>query len=470
MTVEPSTPMTISEDFGGGLVKEDEKEEGATTIASDFGGAFAFMPERKPFVSKEFKDEATLTADFGGDFISDSEPVRSAFGYSWFFTPARVTKRLSFSRAMSFRTRPKSRSSAQAALEMWAAAGDSPTSRTSSSEDGTSHASMQDADEVSFVLAKKRGSLADTLIRASVARRKPNSRSDSSHADAMLPPPGDESYAPLRAEFPNFRDAKLRRFLKEAKGDLSSARGHLAEHEAWRKSLPDDLMDDALVELEKRKMYIRGCDMKGRHLLMWQTSLNDPRVRDPVTCQLAIIWWALQLEDLVDTEAEEAAAAGMDGKLSQGALVVDRTNSVLDLAALSGAVPVLQDNFPELLGAIYVCPAGLALRTIFGIISPLLNQQTKRLLKMISSCEELKDKYIAASVLPVRMGGTDDWEFDASDLAELNWILASAASQSQPLPETLAALSNHAPSFVDVGLGEAGLEQLSAQGLRLVPE
>ena len=222
----------------------------------------------------------------------------------------------------------------------------------------------------------------------------------SARSAAGRQPSADDALAQLQASFPDIRNAKLRRFLKAANGRAEAAAAHLTKHVAWLKALPVDIKAQAAVELQKRKLYIRGRDREGRHLLVWRTSLNDPRERDPLIAQLSVIFWSLQLEEIVDAEAEESADK------VEGALLVDRVNSVLDLPVLSSAVPILQENFPELLGAIYITPAGFALRAMFGLVSPLLNEETRRLLKMVGTCEELKQKHIDASALPVHMGGT----------------------------------------------------------------
>ena len=71
-----------------------------------------------------------------------------------------------------------------------------------------------------------------------------------------------------------------------------------------------------------------------------------------------------------------------------------------------------QDNFPERLGAIYVAPTPFAFRALWAILSPLMNSKTRQLVSLVSTCEKLQEQIDPAN-LPIRMGGTDDWEFDA---------------------------------------------------------
>ena len=72
---------------------------------------------------------------------------------------------------------------------------------------------------------------------------------------------------------------------------------------------------------------------------------------------------------------------------------------------------MLQDNFPERLGVIYICPVNMLLRAIWKMVQPMLNERTRRLVRLVGSCAELQ-KYIDADQLPTRMGGTDTWQFD----------------------------------------------------------
>ena len=72
-----------------------------------------------------------------------------------------------------------------------------------------------------------------------------------------------------------------------------------------------------------------------------------------------------------------------------------------------------------MLGCIYICPTGIVLRTAFAAISPILNAETRKLIKMVPTCEALHQS-IPARELPAHMGGADPWEFDAArDLVAL---------------------------------------------------
>ena len=89
----------------------------------------------------------------------------------------------------------------------------------------------------------------------------------------------------------------------------------------------------------------------------------------------------------------------------------------LPFAFFANEVVVHARSLPEYLFVSYIAPTSLAWRAAFAVISPLLNGETRKLLKMIASCEELSKRCIDPSQLPIRMGGLDDWEFDpARDL------------------------------------------------------
>ena len=108
------------------------------------------------------------------------------------------------------------------------------------------------------------------------------------------------------------------------------------------------------------------------------------------------IWRSLQVEDRVDTLTEarrgghspfesgnltEARRGGHSpfesGNLAEAAFVIDRLKGINDIPVLSAVVPILQDNFPEVTGALYVVPANATIRTVFAVLAPLLNAQVR---------------------------------------------------------------------------------------------
>jgi len=265
--------------------------------------------------------------------------------------------------------------------------------------------------------ANPRSSATDTTSRYKSSRRSAR------YSEGAIDP-DTEGFASLQAAFPSMRDAKLRRFVKAMNGNVEAAKEFLTKHAAWLDGLPADLKAAAMPELRKGKLHIHGKDKLGRPLFIWQTSLNDPKTRDVATVAYSAIYWSLRLEALVDAESERLAGEGVEaappcqaplpsGNLAEGAFVIDRIRGVSDLPALSAVIPVLQDNFPELLGAIYIVPTGVAIRMAFGALSPVLNAQTRNLLKMVASSEELRKNHVDAGQLPQRLGGTDAWGFDA---------------------------------------------------------
>jgi len=129
----------------------------------------------------------------------------------------------------------------------------------------------------------------------------------------------------------------------------------------------------------------------------------------------AVLDWGMRMEEHVDRLAEQNALNGCapnaSGHLAECAIVIDRTDNVLDLQAVLQALPVLQQQFPELTGMIYIAPASILLRGVFTIITPILNRKTKDAILILKDCAALQ-QYVAAEQLPARMGGTDDWCFD----------------------------------------------------------
>lgn len=130
----------------------------------------------------------------------------------------------------------------------------------------------------------------------------------------------------LRSRFPDVDSGVLERFLnsadgKEGKGGAIEA---VEKHIAWKKSLPplDEMYDKSWVELEKKKLYERGRDKAGHTILWWQTSNNDPKVRNLETMAMAGIFWILTVEKKLD----EAKARGEDAEVS--IVWIERTTSL----------------------------------------------------------------------------------------------------------------------------------------------
>lgn len=193
----------------------------------------------------------------------------------------------------------------------------------------------------------------------------------------------EASLAALAKAFPQARSGKLRRFLAASSGSIGSAKAMLEKHYAWFARLPFDLFAAARPELVKGKMYRRGEDRMGRKLLVWQTSLDDPTARD--LQMMALIWWALSVEATIDELSEQRLALGASampsGNFAEAAVLIDRVRNVQDLAAVRAAIPLLQEQFPNLAGAFYIAPATLALRVKFAILARQLNSQTRSLVR-----------------------------------------------------------------------------------------
>ena len=126
----------------------------------------------------------------------------------------------------------------------------------------------------------------------------------------------------MKERFASANENDLRRFVKSADGKLEGDKGAIAafeRHTAWRAALGpmNKLYDSTWVEIEKRKLYLRGKDKAGKSILWWETQNNDPKVRDLDVMVNGATYWVLSLEPMLDA----AKARGEDGELS---VVVDR--------------------------------------------------------------------------------------------------------------------------------------------------
>ncbi|KAL1520929.1 hypothetical protein AB1Y20_022489 [Prymnesium parvum] len=217
---------------------------------------------------------------------------------------------------------------------------------------------------------------------------------------ASVPP---ATMAAMRERFPHAREVDWLRFLKASGGDLRRGGDAYEQHVRWKASLPADIKAAAWTEIAKGKFYQRGVARTGAPVCYWQTSKNDPKTRDLQACLHAAIFWCFHVEQLLDSRGADEERSFV--------MVIDRWHNVLDLQLLLAAVPIMQANFPERLNAIYVVPTNGFLRGLYRMVHPLLNEETRRLVKLLSSFQDLHS-FIDTDQLPARMGGTDLWEFN----------------------------------------------------------
>ena len=208
-----------------------------------------------------------------------------------------------------------------------------------------------------------------------------------------------------RRQFPDIPEVVWLRFLKAQKGDAAKATKAFAHHLEWRVSLGADLRGTAWEEIAKGKFYQHGVALNGSPICWWETAKNDPKVRSQETMLRAAMFWCVHIEQVLDAKGA--------GEQRSFIFIIDRVDNVLDLSFLLAAVPVLQENFPERLAAIYIVPSSFALRAIWAMVQPLLNQETRALVKFLGTCQEMQ-QHVAPDQLPTRMGGTDTWRFDAA--------------------------------------------------------
>jgi len=217
----------------------------------------------------------------------------------------------------------------------------------------------------------------------------------------------------LRAKFPDEPEAYLSRFLAFNTGDEAKTAEQYANHLKWLKTLPSDMQSQAEEEIRKGKLYIRGRDREGRLNIWWRTGKNDPQDRDLDTASLMATYWVLALQEMLDAEADTTTG---DNRAN---FIIDRTDNVLDLKVLLEVVPILQEQFPLRLHKIYITPTNFFLRAVINIVWPALNSEIQEALVVLPDCPDLVP-FIDPSNIPVRMQGTDTWEFEYAEAPKLH--------------------------------------------------
>jgi hypothetical protein len=208
----------------------------------------------------------------------------------------------------------------------------------------------------------------------------------------------------LGKRFPDASVNELRRFLVARSEDVDAAAAMYQAHLDWKAKLPADLHQEALHELKKGKVVIRGRDSQGRPVLIWRTRFNDPTVRDLQQTVLSLVYMAMEVSKLADAQSP-------DGKI---VVVVDRHDGIPDLELVKAVAAIMNANFPERLHCALVVPVNMVFRGLWSTIKWFFDPKTRGKVIMMGSKEQLK-QYVDTKQLPVSLGGEDGWEFNPDE-------------------------------------------------------
>lgn len=149
-----------------------------------------------------------------------------------------------------------------------------------------------------------------------------------------------------------------------------------------------------MLLLEKGECYFHGCDREGRPVCHINIRLHDPK---------ALTIEEVQSFALLNMETSRLLFVGKVDTVAVLFNLTDFTMANMDYAAVKFLISVLEKDYPESLGRIFILNANWVFSGVWKIISAMLDPVVVDKVKFVSS-KELVD-YIDPSQLPESLGG-----------------------------------------------------------------
>jgi len=211
-------------------------------------------------------------------------------------------------------------------------------------------------------------------------------------------------FAQFKANFPDQDTITLARFLIARNGDVQKSTELLTKHLAWKKTNWPVLKSSCMNEVKQGKGYVRGADLEGHPLIVFNTCLHDPSNRD--------------VEELIRCAVFlfETAIAQMKGKTCKVCLLINRVNagSTADLEFFKQLSALMQDNYPERLFRTVVYPSGFIFWGIWQVVQVFLDPVTRAKVKPVMYLSGVHE-FISNDNIPAVMGGASEYIFNEQD-------------------------------------------------------
>ncbi|DBA95493.1 hypothetical protein WJX82_004560 [Trebouxia sp. C0006] len=199
-------------------------------------------------------------------------------------------------------------------------------------------------------------------------------------------------------------DETLLRWLKAEKYCVSKAEKRLRAHAQWRKKyVPLGHIEESeiLPELEADKTFLQGCDKSGRPLTVCVIKKHNKSKRVLEQTKRYIAYSLDSCIHAVDLERNPT------GKTSAIFDLRGLGFDAMDRPVLQAVFDLLQNHYPERLGKLWMYEAPTMFWTLWHLVSPLIDPETKQKVVFVSSKSAISEfqKAIDPSVLPTDYGG-----------------------------------------------------------------
>lgn len=215
----------------------------------------------------------------------------------------------------------------------------------------------------------------------------------------------------LRERFPSEDDTTIARFLIARSNDLEKATAMLQAKVTWRLTNGPVRKAECIGELKSGKLYVHGTDLEGHPLLVFRTQYNDANTRN------------LQEAGLLMRYISDVAISRMGSTKSKYTILIDRTNHAknnTDMDLVKELSQSFQDYYPETMFNCVLYPSDFIFYSVWNIVKWFLDPVTRA---KVNPCMRLNGVrgYIADEFIPVSMGGSCTYEFDADDYPEMSY-------------------------------------------------
>lgn len=203
-----------------------------------------------------------------------------------------------------------------------------------------------------------------------------------------------------RMTFPGIDDNTLCRFLKARGFNLDKAEALLKEALEWRESTKPELI--TFTEVEKwanvRIVIRHGQDKQGRPLLILRNDRYIPKNIDLFEFEKYVLY------------VLEKSISEMPPNVDTFCIISDMKEAKLSNFNLSHTrhfIPIIQDYYPERLGAAYIVNYSWIVKSIWATVKVFLNEATLQKIQFLDGKELSRlHEYFDENQLPIAYGGT----------------------------------------------------------------